>query len=624
VTGRRSAVRIGLVCAGVAVSTLAATGAAVPRQRAALPTAPVPAASDDPAVTFTPKPMTRWMAPKLLLRSAAQVVISGVLGQYNDKRELMAALTDDGVLDYSDRAEIWVDYVSDIGDGFDSTYAVAKTVGASELVLSGPDGQTVRTPRGSLLVFGGDEVYPAASVEEYEDRFIGPYRAALPTVAGEQPEMLVIPGNHDWYDGLTAFLRTFCQKRDFGGWRTRQSRSYFACNLPGRWWLWGIDIQFDTYIDDAQLDYFRRASQGLQPGDAVILCTAKPSWVAVAKGDVEAYSNLDYLYRKLIEPRGARVRVHLTGDHHHYVRYAHADGAQKVTAGGGGAYLSATHHTPGRVSVPPPESHARHKSAPRDYRREAVFPDVETSRSLVRGVGRLPWTTPSFTALLGGVQGAIALSLAATLTPPAHGLPDQLRGLAETLRTARVSELLPALAGSLSGLALSAAVVGSAVAFTKEPRNPKAVAAGVGHGAVQLGLGVATTAVAARACRSVPGAWLLAAAVPAVTVNGGFLAAEAVAGYLWVADKLGLNTNEVFAAQSIADWKNWLRLHVDRDGNLTIHPVGIPEVPTEWEIASPSATWTPSEHPRFVPVSGRLEPSLIEPPILVTREPLQA
>jgi hypothetical protein len=621
-TFSRSAAWSGLVCAGLVFSALAAARTTLPRQRSGEPAAAAAGDVDDPADTFTPQPMTRWMAPKLLLQSAAQVVVSGVLGQYNDKREMMAALRDDGIFDYSDRSELWFDYVSDPGDGFDSTYAVAKTLSARELVLPGRDGQPVVTPRGSFVVMGGDEVYPSASVQEYEDRFIGPYRAALPRAAGERTDMFVIPGNHDWYDGLTAFMRTFCQQRGFGGWQTRQSRSYFAMKLPSRWWLWGIDIQFDTYIDDAQLGYLRRAAQQLQPGDAVILCTAKPSWVAVGNGDVEAYANLDFLHRTLIEPTGAGVRVHLTGDHHHYLRYSSADGAQKITAGGGGAYLSSTHRTPERVSVPPSESQARGKSAPREYRRESAFPDAATSRGLVGGVVRLPWTTPSFTALMGGVQGALSLSLAATLTPPAHGLPAQLRGMAETLRTARVSELAPALAGSLSGLALSAAVVGGAVAFTREPRNPTALAAGLAHGAVQLGIGVASTAVAGRLCRSVPGGWLVAAVLPTVAVNGGFLAAEAVAGYLWVADKLGLNTNEVFAAQSIDGWKNWLRLHVDRDGDLIIYPVGLEQVPQEWEKASPSETWTPSEESRLVPVSGRLEPALIESPVRVTAQPL--
>ena len=64
-----------------------------------------------------------------------------------------------------------------------------------------------------------------------------------------------------------------------GGWKTEQRRSYFAVKLPQRWWLIGIDIQFDTYIDAPQIAYFRRVAEDIRDGDGVILCTAKPSWV---------------------------------------------------------------------------------------------------------------------------------------------------------------------------------------------------------------------------------------------------------------------------------------------------------------------------------------------------------
>ena len=99
-------------------------------------------------------------------------------------------------------------------------------------------------PRGSLLVLGGDEVYPSASAQAYEDRMTGPYRAALPLTRRSRPLLVALPGNHDWYDGLTAFLRVFTHRRSIGGWLTEQKRSYFAVQLPHRWWLLGLDSQF--------------------------------------------------------------------------------------------------------------------------------------------------------------------------------------------------------------------------------------------------------------------------------------------------------------------------------------------------------------------------------------------
>ena len=70
--------------------------------------------------------------------------------------------------------------------------------------------------------------------------------------------MYAIPGNHDWYDGLTGFMRVFGQENWVGGRQTAQRRSYFAIGLPHRHWLWGIDIQNDAYVDSAQIAYFQR------------------------------------------------------------------------------------------------------------------------------------------------------------------------------------------------------------------------------------------------------------------------------------------------------------------------------------------------------------------------------
>ena len=130
-------------------------------------------------------------------------------------------------------------------------------------------------------MLGGDQVYPTPSSTGYEDRMKGPYRAALPAGSADPaPVLVALPGNHDWYDGLTAFLRLFAQRRPLGGWRTVQTRSYFVVQLPQRWWLVGVDTQLGTYIDDPQIRYFREhLSSVLQPGDGVIVAAPSPTWV---------------------------------------------------------------------------------------------------------------------------------------------------------------------------------------------------------------------------------------------------------------------------------------------------------------------------------------------------------
>src|SRR5690606_24602207 len=142
--------------------------------------------------------------------------------------------------DHSQGDELWLDYVADLGDGFDATYSVAYLLAQSELEVDGE-----RLPRGDVLVMGGDQVYPTASGQAYEDRCKGPYRAALPHPPddGRVPTLFALPGNHDWYDGLTAFLRLFARRGGgrIGGWLTCPARSYLALQLPPRWWLPALD-----------------------------------------------------------------------------------------------------------------------------------------------------------------------------------------------------------------------------------------------------------------------------------------------------------------------------------------------------------------------------------------------
>src|SRR4051794_1397215 len=110
--------------------------------------------------------MVEWLAPRVLLHSAQEVVLSGLFANFADKRETMAGFSD-AAFRYDQTAvdgDFWFDYASDVGDGFDSTYAIAELL-AQPLTL-GPEGtEPARTERGRLLVLGGDQVYPTASWE---------------------------------------------------------------------------------------------------------------------------------------------------------------------------------------------------------------------------------------------------------------------------------------------------------------------------------------------------------------------------------------------------------------------------------------------------------------------------
>lgn len=312
--------------------------------------------------------MVDWFDPVLLVRIGIRDIISGTIGQYADQRLMQAA--SDAVrseselvarYDYSNPADpdpkkrvatdrdgaVWIDYVADLGDGFEATYAVAHLMAQDELEVRGvaADGGAAALPAGQILLMGGDQCYPQGTQQEYERRLIDPYTCAF-TTDDPQRKLFAIPGNHDWYDGLSAFSSVFTSARDrisggigrqIGGWRCHQHRSYFALKLPHDWWIWGPDIQLEGNLDDPQRDYFDIVSDHTRPGDKIIICLAEPSW------HHQDYDNLHEI-SMLARKHGAKIYAVIAGDWHHYSRYANPElGVQFITCGGGGAFAHATH-----------------------------------------------------------------------------------------------------------------------------------------------------------------------------------------------------------------------------------------------------------------------------------------
>ena len=302
---------------------------------------------------FVRRPMVRWFDPHQLLDTAARVVASGVWSSYVDSRELQA-LVASSVYDRSDPSELWLDYVSDLGDGWDSTYTVARLLAQDQLEV-GRDGESRSTARGRILIMGGDQVYPVPKRTEYRNRLIGPYQAAMPGPVVEAPDLFAIPGSHDWYDGLINFTDVFCRERSIGAWRTSQTRSYFAVKLPQRWWLWGVDMQFGDYLDEVQLRYFSEIAAGeVDPGDSIIVCMAKEVASGRSSEEVSSDRDLQYLEREIIEPAGGRVALYLKSGRHYYCRYEEEGGSRQViTAGGGGAFMHPTQGVPDRTDPDP-------------------------------------------------------------------------------------------------------------------------------------------------------------------------------------------------------------------------------------------------------------------------------
>ncbi|MEU6246522.1 metallophosphoesterase [Glycomyces sp. NPDC047010] len=511
---------------------------------------------------FVPQKPVRWLSPRTLIDTSMRFGLARVFGGYVDKREIIGGRPQP-VYDHSGAEELWIDYVADIGDGFNATYSVAYLMAQDELDVGGE-----RLPRGSVLVMGGDEVYPAGDWVEYEQRMKGPYEAANP---GSPVALYAIPGNHDWFDGLTAFARQFTEGRTIGGYRTFQKRSYYALNLPHRWWLFALDAQFDTHLDQNQIEYFQRAAERMQPGDQVILCVAQPSWLWTAE-DPRSFDRIDHFIRDVIGARGGRVPLILTGDRHHYAHYSEVDGVRHlVGAGGGGAYLSPTHTLPEsltapRKSVPEPDAPER------EYRLTQTYPSKAKSLSYAFGIfARLPWLNKGFVALMAVV------SLIATVS---------------------------ILEGTGTTVAAAAVLLGAGVGFAhpgQGSRTGRHYILGGLHGLAQVALSW-TGAQIIKQFDDVS-LWTYLVYLPLAGLAGTWL----VGLYLVVANRLGVNANELFAGMSVIDQKCFLRIRVDAEG-ATVYPIGVDRVGRHW-AADPEGAETDSWIKPVYP----LKPRLIEP-----------
>ena len=100
--------------------------------------------------------------------------------------------------------------MGDTGEQDASQYAVGTALRG---VMFTDDG----APRHDFALICSDVIYPSGDINDYVHGFYLPYEKLLyqPAPPGEQvterPQRIyALPGNHDWYDGLTGFMHTFC------------------------------------------------------------------------------------------------------------------------------------------------------------------------------------------------------------------------------------------------------------------------------------------------------------------------------------------------------------------------------------------------------------------------------
>lgn len=512
--------------------------------------------------------MVGWFDPPVLAQSAWLVAVSNVFGRHSDTR-LIEALSGlpQGKFDYSDaEGDFWFDFVCDTGDGWDPTYAIANALASPELMVARPDGTHEGTSRGRVLIFGGDEVYPYPSQQEYVARTEGPYETAF-RGRTRPPDIFAVPGNHDWYDSLIAFSRTFCRpERGFAGCKTRQTRSYFALQLPGDWWFVAIDLQLGAEMDEPQTLYFKQIAEAMDPHARIILCVPEPRWIleqaypkdaSYAEDAATAFLEHNVFKRK--------VSVFVTGDLHFYKRHENADGIQKITSGGGGAFLHPTHAPSTKVLYD-------------GFVERAAFPDEVTSRRLAWRNLLFPVLNPKYMILPAFVYALSAWLASASLTASD----------VESLGTAVDAAIHAAVRDPLNGLWLITFIV-AFVFFTDTHVRWWRIIAGVSHALAQLGAAFAVGWMAylttVRGCGMTFASTAQLALSGVLTFSLGGLVGGFVMGlYLLISVQVfGRHSNEAFSSLRIMDYKQWLRLRIDRSGALSIFCIGLERVPRRWQ-----------------------------------------
>ncbi|MFH0519955.1 metallophosphoesterase family protein [Streptomyces sp. M41] len=314
-----------------------------------------------------------WLDPRMLWAARNGVLASwlgdptgGTRSRWVAQRAAAGAPADKVIRrDDPDRFSFLV--VGDTGEGDDSQYAVVPG-----LLKTGQDTR--------FAVIASDVIYPVGSADDYATKFFRPYQ-------DYQAPIYAIPGNHDWYEDLGAFMRVFCDdtpppapepapRRFSRAWlrsllwhrpretdgeslaQARQLRSAAAQRAvqPGPYWaidagpvrIVGIDTGLLGTIDAEQGRWLREVSKDPRPK---ILITGRPLYVDGEHRPcaIEGGGTVDEIVR---DPAHRYVAA-IGGDIHNYQRYpvkVAGRTVQYVVAGGGGAFMHATHTIP-RVDV---------------------------------------------------------------------------------------------------------------------------------------------------------------------------------------------------------------------------------------------------------------------------------
>lgn len=535
--------------------------------------------------------MVDWYAPIELTQTGLRALASTALGAMIDTRTILSikANAEDCVFDYSrdksgqDRETFSFDYTADTGDGFNSTYSMAYLFTSNELDVEGVDSKLKRS---ELVILGGDEVYPVANKDAYFHRLISPFkqaakdlRVALSTAGSkarlDKKDLFMIPGNHDWYDGLGSMSRRFFsyvtpgeenvfgqqrKPRELGQFHTHQPQGYFVIVLPHGWEIWAVDIQLGNDIDPDQFAFFSWRSESLSSESKVIICSAVPTIVYGKDRDKGPLTFGLNRISGLVRGKGARTCAQFAGDVHNYQRYEVPKTSardinytrQHVVCGGGGAFLHPNHSF----------HHDDGISERRDPKMR--YPSRDQSKALSRRILLFPFKHIGMCVLIG---------LLYVLMFWHEGPPGS-----------SVSELSAYVVNHPVTLLLLAVALFGCMGFAKKKRIW-----GLLHGAAHVAAAVLSWKAGDLAVQWLANMHWLQGLEPITWRVVTFLVGGALGGsifgfYLYASlNWFRIHRNEAFSSLSSPHYKSFLRCEVESDGSLTVNVIGVDQTASETE-----------------------------------------
>jgi hypothetical protein len=457
-----------------------------------------------------------------------------------------------------------------------------------------------------------------------------------------------IPQNHDWFDSASTFCRYFVaqDKGDFLGARTPQRQTYFALKLPQRFWVLGFDWALTGDLDRQQFEAFRALldparDDGIAPGDELLLLYPEPYWTRpLGDGAPDGYPRRYQRLEALLEARGARIRLRLAGDLHHYRRetlerdpVAGVD-SHLVTCGSGGAFLHPTHgvdaSAPKAIDrAPEPgavDTELRHRvrvgrgadKGAAAFAPRCAWPPPATSRALAwRNVfalftlrfARAPWRQGVVASALDLWHSNFAFALAVGLLYGVNAyvnsfvfslsfVPDGFAPMAQLGFADGAERWLRAMVFSPIATGINLLMMAGClrIAWEGPAHWATRVTGGVAHA---MAHGFAIFALYWSASHALA-PWL-ATLGPVATLSGGLavwavvaLAGVGVGGLLFgaylalMSGAFAQLPNNAFGSLAIEDWKGFLRFKLDADG-LEASMLGCERVPRRWPAQGTNA-----------------------------------